>query len=72
MKRGIVITCLIGLATATATLAQETNTPPPIPPAHRPMGSMMDIHVHRPCISGRSTTGRVLADCCCGKNPLDF
>ena len=47
MKRGIVITCLIGLVAATAARAQETNAPPPIPPAHRPMGPMMDLLLPR-------------------------
>jgi len=43
MKRGIVITCLIGLVAATAARAAETNAPPLLnPPVHRPMGPMMD------------------------------
>ncbi len=43
MKRGIIITCLIGLVAALGARAAETNAPPPAkPPAHRPMGPMME------------------------------
>ncbi len=43
MKLGIAITCLVGLVAASATRAADTNAPPPpTPPAHRPMGPMMD------------------------------
>ena len=43
MKRGIVIICLIGLVAASAARAADTNVPPPPnPPAHRPMGPMLE------------------------------
>jgi hypothetical protein len=43
MKRGIIITSLIGLVAATATRAADTDTPPlPNPSAHQPMvGSLL-------------------------------
>ena len=56
MKRGFVITCLIGLVTATAARAQETNTPPPLPPAHRPMGPMMDNLLPQPVLEDLALT----------------
>ena len=56
MKRGIVITCLIGLVAATAARAQETNTPPPMPPAHRPMGPMMDNLLPQPVLEDLALT----------------
>jgi Spy/CpxP family protein refolding chaperone len=56
MKRGIVITCLIGLVAATAALAQETNTPPPMPPAHRPMAPMMDNLLPPPVLEDLALT----------------
>ena len=56
MKRGIAITCLIGLVAATAARAQETNAPPPLPPAHRPMGPMMDNLLPPPVLEDLALT----------------
>ena len=57
MKRRFVITCLIGLAAATAARAQETNVPPPpIPPAHRPMGPMMENLLPPPVLEDLALT----------------
>lgn len=43
MKRGILVAFLIGSIAAVGARAQETNAPPaPKPPAHRPMGPMLE------------------------------
>ena len=43
MKHGIAVAFLIGSIAAVGARAQETNAPPaPNPPAHRPMGPMME------------------------------
>ena len=56
MKRGIAITCLIGLVAATTARAQETNAPLPLPPAHRPMGPMMDNLLPQPVLEDLALT----------------